>query len=144
MASLVVKTEAALGPISILVNNAGVGGFGPAHEKSEEDWDRVLNTNLKSVFLVSRAVAPSMIRAGRGDIINISSLAGRKQVHGQRIFQGFHHMRRVRGNDDYVTGAKYVLLTRDDEAQGAALQHTHLLVGMAVRGDDRALAQADA
>jgi NAD(P)-dependent dehydrogenase (short-subunit alcohol dehydrogenase family) len=84
--SLVLKTEAALGPISILVNNAGVGGFGPAHEKSEEDWDRVLNTNLKSVFLVSRAVAPSMIRTGRGDIINISSLAGRNAFAGGGLY----------------------------------------------------------
>src|ERR1700729_3718559 len=84
--SLVLKTEAALGPISILVNNAGVGGFGPAHEKSEEDWDRVLNTNLKSGFLVSRAVAPSMIRAGRGDIINISSLAGRNAFAGGGLY----------------------------------------------------------
>jgi 3-oxoacyl-[acyl-carrier protein] reductase len=75
--SLVANTEAALGPISILVNNAGIGLFGPAHERSEADWDLVMNTNLKSVFLVSRAVVPSMIRGGRGDIINISSLAGR-------------------------------------------------------------------
>jgi 3-oxoacyl-[acyl-carrier protein] reductase len=86
VASLVAKTEAVLGPISILVNNAGVGGFGPAHEKSEEDWDRVLNTNLKSVFLVSRAVAPSMIRAGRGDIVNISSLAGRNAFAGGGLY----------------------------------------------------------
>src|SRR5258708_3960960 len=77
IADLVAKTEAALGPITILVNNAGIGLFGPAHEKSEADWDRVLDTNLKSVFLVSRAVAPSMIRRGSGDIINISSLAGK-------------------------------------------------------------------
>jgi 3-oxoacyl-[acyl-carrier protein] reductase len=75
--SLVTNTEAALGPISILVNNAGIGLFGPAHERSEDDWDLVMNTNLKSSFLVSRAVVPSMIRGGRGDIINISSLAGR-------------------------------------------------------------------
>ena len=59
---LVCATEAKLGQISILVNNAGIGLFGPAHEKSEEDWDRVLRTNLKSVFLVSRAVIPSMMR----------------------------------------------------------------------------------
>ncbi len=44
IADLVAKTEAALGPITILVNNAGIGLFGPAHEKSEADWDRVLNT----------------------------------------------------------------------------------------------------
>jgi 3-oxoacyl-[acyl-carrier protein] reductase len=86
VASLIEKTEAALGSISILVNNAGLGVFGPAHEKSEEDWDRVLNTNLKSVFLVSHAVAPSMIRQGRGDIINISSLAGRNTFAGGGLY----------------------------------------------------------
>src|SRR5207247_345932 len=48
---LVVKTEMKLGQITILVNNAGIGLFGPAHEKTEADWDRVLDTNLKSVFL---------------------------------------------------------------------------------------------
>jgi NAD(P)-dependent dehydrogenase (short-subunit alcohol dehydrogenase family) len=86
VASLVEKTEATLGPISILVNNAGIGVFGPAHEKSEEDWDRVLNTNLKSVFLVSRAVAPSMILRKSGDIINISSLAGRNAFAGGGLY----------------------------------------------------------
>ncbi len=84
--SLVEKTEAALGPLSILVNNAGIGHFGAAHERSEADWDRVLNTNLKSVFLVSRAVIPSMIRQGRGEIINISSLAGRNTFAGGGLY----------------------------------------------------------
>jgi NAD(P)-dependent dehydrogenase (short-subunit alcohol dehydrogenase family) len=86
VAALVEKTEAALGPISILINNAGVGLFGPTHEKSEADWDRVLDTNLKGVFLVSRAVAPLMIRRGAGDIINISSLAGRNSFAGGGIY----------------------------------------------------------
>jgi NAD(P)-dependent dehydrogenase (short-subunit alcohol dehydrogenase family) len=84
--ALVAKTESALGPITILVNNAGIGVFGPAHEKSEEDWDRVLNTNLKSVFLVSKAVAPSMISRKSGDIINISSLAGVNAFKGGGLY----------------------------------------------------------
>jgi 3-oxoacyl-[acyl-carrier protein] reductase len=86
VAGLVETTEVALGPISLLVNNAGVGLFGPAHEKTEADWDRVLDTNLKSVFLVSRAVAPSMIRRGAGDIVNISSLAGRNAFAGGGLY----------------------------------------------------------
>jgi len=84
--ALIDITQATLGPISILVNNAGIGLFGPAHEKTEADWDRVLNTNLKSVFLVSSAVAPSMIQRGAGDIINISSLAGRNAFAGGGIY----------------------------------------------------------
>jgi NAD(P)-dependent dehydrogenase (short-subunit alcohol dehydrogenase family) len=84
--NLVSGAEAQLGPIRILVNNAGVGLFGSAHEKSEEEWDRVLNTNLKSVFLCSRAVVPTMIKEGRGDIINISSLAGRNTFAGGGLY----------------------------------------------------------
>jgi len=83
---LIAKTEATLGPITILVNNAGLGLFGPAHEKTEADWDRVLDTNLKGVFLLSRAVVPSMIRRGSGDIINISSLAGKNAFAGGGIY----------------------------------------------------------
>ncbi len=83
---LVSRTEEMLGPIAILVNNAGIGLFGPAHEKSEEEWDVVLNTNLKGVFLVSREVAPRMIRRKAGDIINISSLAGKNTFAGGGIY----------------------------------------------------------
>lgn len=86
VAELVSGTERALGPIAILVNNAGMGLFGPAHEKTEAEWDRVLDANLKSVFLMSRAVAPLMIRRGSGDIINISSLAGRNTFAGGGIY----------------------------------------------------------
>lgn len=86
VSEFVSMTEGTLGPINILVNNAGIGLFGPAHEKSEADWDRVLNSNLRSVFLVSRAVIPSMIRRGSGDIINISSLAGKNTFAGGGIY----------------------------------------------------------
>src|SRR6516164_1052222 len=51
--ALVKASQAALGGIAILVNNAGMGLFGPLQEKSEQEWDSVMNTNLKSVFLVS-------------------------------------------------------------------------------------------
>jgi 3-oxoacyl-[acyl-carrier protein] reductase len=86
IATLVANTEAAIGPISILVNNAGVGLFGPVQERSEADWDRILDTNLKSVFLVSNAVIPGMIQRGSGDIINISSLAGLNAFAGGAIY----------------------------------------------------------
>ncbi len=88
ISSLVKATEEKLGPITLLVNNAGIGdpGFGPVAEKSEADWGLVLDTNLKSVFLVSRAVAPLMIKRRRGDIINISSLAGKNTFAGGGLY----------------------------------------------------------
>jgi 3-oxoacyl-[acyl-carrier protein] reductase len=86
VANLAERVAAELGPIALLVNNAGMGLFGPVHQKSEEEWDRLMNTNLKSVFLVSRAVVPGMIRRGEGDIINISSLAGKSVFVGGGIY----------------------------------------------------------
>src|SRR5262249_53054157 len=83
---LVRAAEARFGSISILINNAGIGLFGPIQDRSEQDWDRVLDTNLKAVFLVSRAVIPGMIRRGSGDIINISSLAGRNAFAGGALY----------------------------------------------------------
>ena len=86
IAMVVARVETELGPVNLLVNNAGIGVFGPVHEKSEEEWDRLMNTNLKSVFLVSRAVVPGMIRRGGGDIINISSLAGKNVFAGGGLY----------------------------------------------------------
>lgn len=86
ISALVQKTQQFLGPIEILVNNAGIGYFGPTQEASEQIWDSVLDTNLKSVFLLSKAVAPEMIRLGRGHIINIASLAGRSAFAGGGIY----------------------------------------------------------
>ena len=84
--SFIHGTESALGGISILVNNAGMGLFGPVHEKTELEWDTLLNTNLKSLFLVSRAVIPGMLQRKSGDIINISSLAGKNTFAGGGIY----------------------------------------------------------
>lgn len=86
VAEMVRQTNAALGDIHILVNNAGIGMFGPAHELSEEAWDKVIDTNLKGVFLCSKAVAPQMIRQKSGHIINISSLAGKNANAGGGVY----------------------------------------------------------
>jgi NAD(P)-dependent dehydrogenase (short-subunit alcohol dehydrogenase family) len=83
---LIRNTQQQLGPIDILVNNAGIGVFGPFHDQTEASWEAVLGTNLKSVFLVSRAVAPEMIRRKTGHIINISSLAGKSTFAGGAIY----------------------------------------------------------
>ncbi len=63
--------------VDVLVNAAGIACSGLLQDMSEEDWDKVLDTNLKSVFLTSRAALPAMINSGWGRIINISSIWGR-------------------------------------------------------------------
>src|SRR6202043_410509 len=84
--SLVQKTKQALGAIDVLVNNAGIGYFGPFQEANEANWDSVLDTNLKSVFLLSKAVARGMIERRTGHIINIASLAGKNAFAGGAIY----------------------------------------------------------
>jgi 3-oxoacyl-[acyl-carrier protein] reductase len=83
---LVDTTTKSFGAIDILVNNAGVGRFAPVQEFSEADWDILLDTNLKGVFLVSRSVIPQMISRGRGHIINVSSLAGKNAFPGGGVY----------------------------------------------------------
>ncbi len=62
--------------IDILVNNAGVNFRTEVLEYPEEEWDRVINTNLKGYFLVTQAVAPQMLAQGYGKVINVSSIMG--------------------------------------------------------------------
>jgi len=73
---LVSEAVRVFGKIDILVNNAGIYPFKPFLEMSEDDWDRVINVNLKGTFLVTRQVAPLMVKQMYGRIINISSISG--------------------------------------------------------------------
>ncbi len=76
IARLVRETEAGLGPIDILVNNAGVIQEKPLLETTEADWDFVVDTDLKGVFLCCRAVLSGMVSRGRGSVINVTSELG--------------------------------------------------------------------
>jgi 3-oxoacyl-[acyl-carrier protein] reductase len=80
---MVGRVRDALGPVDILVNNAGVLLEKPLLETTEEDWDFVLNTDLKSVFLCARAVLPAMVERGSGTVINIASELG---VVGRELY----------------------------------------------------------
>ncbi len=73
-AAAVAKIEDGFAPLDILINNAGIQRRAPLAEMSEEQWRAVIDTNLTSVFLVARAVAPRMIARGAGKIINICSV----------------------------------------------------------------------
>ncbi|HKW17162.1 MAG TPA: SDR family NAD(P)-dependent oxidoreductase [Terriglobales bacterium] len=79
--ALAAFVEKQFGRVDILVNNAGVGTFAaPLHELTPEDWEKVLNTNLRGVYYCIRSFAPLMIRAKVGHIVNISSLAGKNAL----------------------------------------------------------------
>ncbi len=74
---LVAETIEALGKIDILINSAGVGVIRPTLELSEDDFDRMMNTNAKGTFLMCQAVAAKMAEAKKGLIVNIPGILGK-------------------------------------------------------------------
>jgi 3-oxoacyl-[acyl-carrier protein] reductase len=78
--AMVSELEAAWGGLDVLVNNAGVSQNLPLALMEEEDWDRVMDVNVKGAFLTARAVLKGMIRRRGGVILNIGSLAGVRMI----------------------------------------------------------------
>ncbi len=78
--------------IDILVNNAGLGkGLGPLYENKIDDWEVMIDTNVKGLLYVSRAVIPGMVERDRGHIINIGSIAGRGTYPGGSVYTATKH-----------------------------------------------------
>ncbi len=94
----VARTEAELGPLRIAVNAAGIANANPAEEMAEEQYQTLMDINLKGVFLSCQAEASVMLRHGAGSIINIASMSGvivnrgLKQVHYNASKAGVIHM----------------------------------------------------
>lgn len=84
--SAVERIEAELGPIQILVNNAGWDKFEPFVQSTEATWDKVIAINLKGPIICARAVLDGMIERNRGTIINIASDAGRVGSSGEAVY----------------------------------------------------------
>ena len=80
---LVTAVVAEFGSLDILVNNAGITRDGLLMRMSEQQWDEVMNANLKSVFNLTKAAQRPMLKARKGSIINMSSVVGVKGNAGQ-------------------------------------------------------------
>ncbi len=83
VAAMFETVEAELGPVEVLVNNAGITRDGLLLRMGEDDWDRVISVNLKSVYLCSKAALRSMIRSRWGRIVSIGSVSGLSGNPGQ-------------------------------------------------------------
>jgi 3-oxoacyl-[acyl-carrier protein] reductase len=89
--AMITAVTAALGPIDVLVNNAGVAILKPFDQMSLDEWDTTMATNLRSMFLVTREVLPAMRTAKQGTIVNVSSLAGRSGFAGGTAYCASKH-----------------------------------------------------
>src|SRR3954469_25854734 len=86
--SAVKMAESEFGHLNVLVNSAGVLGMAGVEDTTEEEWERIVKVNQKEVWLGMKAVIPAMRRAGRGSIVNISSLYGLIGSGGATAYQG--------------------------------------------------------
>jgi 2-hydroxycyclohexanecarboxyl-CoA dehydrogenase len=84
----IASVEAQLGPIEVVVNNAGWDDFMPFVETTEDFWEKILDLNFKGVLRVIHAVVPGMIERGHGRIINIGSDAGRVGSSLEAVYSG--------------------------------------------------------
>jgi len=80
---LVIDVEAALGPIDVLVNSAGVNIRGLVDQLSEADWDTVVDINLKGTFLCARSAGPGMVKRGWGRVITMGSILASVALPGR-------------------------------------------------------------
>lgn len=87
----VAAITAALGPVDVLVNNAGTAVLKPFAELTLDDWDTTIATNVRSLFLVTREVLPGMRRRKHGAVVNIASLAGRNGFAGGSAYTTSKH-----------------------------------------------------
>ncbi len=86
VAVLLEEVKGQLGPVDILVNNAGVGRWAPITELAEDDWDAMIDTNLKAAYLCAQAAAPAMIERRWGRIVNITSTASVRMIRGMSAY----------------------------------------------------------
>jgi 3-oxoacyl-[acyl-carrier protein] reductase len=90
-ARAVEQITAAIGDIGVLVNNAGVLIARPFEELTLEDWDATMTTNVRSLYLMTRAVLPAMRRRREGAIVNVASLAGKNGFVGGSAYTASKH-----------------------------------------------------
>jgi len=83
MDAAVQRVAAELGGLTILVNNAGVGAVKPLHRYSDREYDRIVDVSMRGTFNGIRAAAPMMLEAGRGSIVNVSSISGMRPTRGE-------------------------------------------------------------
>ena len=86
VAGAVAEVEAEFGHIDLLVNSAGVAGGGPVHLIEDEEWDRVMDVNLKGTLYACQAVLPGMLARESGSIVNIASVEGIEGFEGGSVY----------------------------------------------------------
>jgi 3-hydroxy acid dehydrogenase / malonic semialdehyde reductase len=92
VAHVLTELPAEWAEVGVLVNNAGLSrALDPVHRGDVRDWDEMIDTNVKGVLSVTRAILPGMVERGRGHVINIGSIAGREVYPGGAVYCATKH-----------------------------------------------------
>lgn len=87
-----VETIEGMEQLEILVNNAGLAsGLNPVHEGDNDDWEKMIDTNIKGLLYISRKISPYMVKNKRGHIVNIGSIAGREVYPNGNVYCATKH-----------------------------------------------------
>ena len=86
IASAVATAVAEVGVPTVLLNAAGVSGTASVTDLAEEEWDRIVDINLKGTYLVSKHVVPHLVAAGQGSVVNLASIEGLEGLPGQAAY----------------------------------------------------------
>src|SRR5262245_40594181 len=128
-----------LAPVDLLVNNAGLAlGLEPAHEASLDDWNQMVDTNIKGLMTVTRAVLPGMVARNRGHVVNIGSTAASWPYAGANVYgatKAFVHQFSLKLRADLAATRVRVTAVHPGMVDGTEFSNVR------VHGDDASAAQ---
>jgi NADP-dependent 3-hydroxy acid dehydrogenase YdfG len=137
VASFVKKAQQSFGRLDVLISNAGLMPLSPLDDLKVDEWDRMIDVNIKGVLYDIAAALPLFRKQGSGHLINVSSVAGHRVAPTGAVYWIETGSRRQNQSDDHFTGRRGVGAGRNDQQSRGEKAHPGLSQGRNSRRGDR-------